>query len=382
MLRKALDQGYLTRQEMETLEGRLEHACQNIPLAQYFMNRIRHSFDRKKRYYERCYLDKQVLADFELWIDFLHQAYSVGTPMILLATTMPTHILWSDSCPGRSDGTPGGLGGYSLSGRAWRLQLPPRQQIKMVGFSNNFLEFLAAIINIWVLLDDNPDITEATLFALGDNGSTVGWLHKANFAPDTHAAHATAARKVATLLRRRQSTLAAEHIEGSRNDVSYLLSREHARCDSFLTSFIRSNQTAQVPSNFQIKPLSSEIISWVWSVLAFEPTTSLGEPTRQPTSTPASGHAGSISSNRGASQETHSCNRCPGPPRCVCSSPPPSFKPSANGNFQKLVATIFDRARSGKPLASWERSSGTVTHGTPSVSPHHPTVATGGSLPN
>ena len=73
-----------------------------------------------------------------------------------------------------------GLGGYSItSGRAWRWQIPAELQgLKSI----NYLEFLARIGGLILLLwEDNPAAGDCYL-NLGDNTSSLGWLRNSNFA--------------------------------------------------------------------------------------------------------------------------------------------------------------------------------------------------------
>jgi hypothetical protein len=63
--------------------------------------------------------------------------------MNLVVAREPDKICWSDACPF-------GLGGYSLSGRAWRLCIPKTSPIFGHKGINNLLEFLGMAVNIWL----------------------------------------------------------------------------------------------------------------------------------------------------------------------------------------------------------------------------------------
>jgi hypothetical protein len=61
--------------------------------------------------------------------------------MNLLGFRSPDRIYYSDSyCPA-------GLSGYSNQGFAWRFRIP---DVLLFHTSNNLLEFLAAIITLWI----------------------------------------------------------------------------------------------------------------------------------------------------------------------------------------------------------------------------------------
>jgi hypothetical protein len=98
--------------ELETLIGRLNHTAYIIPNARHFMSRIRKELEagpRGKRGGRK--VGTEALSDLLLWEGFLTHAHN-GVSMNLLTTREPDKLCWSDACPY-------GLGGYSLSGRAW-----------------------------------------------------------------------------------------------------------------------------------------------------------------------------------------------------------------------------------------------------------------------
>jgi hypothetical protein len=85
-------------------------------------------------------LSKAELAELELWLEFLKQAWS-GISMNLLTIRRPSRIRVSDSCPY-------GLGGFSWTGRAWRLQILTTSPLYGDTAANNFLTFLATMVTI------------------------------------------------------------------------------------------------------------------------------------------------------------------------------------------------------------------------------------------
>jgi hypothetical protein len=89
-----------------------------------------------------------------------------GIDMNLLGFRSPDRINYSDSCPA-------GLSGYSNQGFAWHFRIPDDL---LFCTSNNLLEFLMAIITLWI------DIVDGCLSprdcALSMTGSTTkeGWM--------------------------------------------------------------------------------------------------------------------------------------------------------------------------------------------------------------
>jgi len=89
-------------------------------------------------------LTQDEIDDFELWIVFLSQA-KIGISMNQMTIRKPSKICWSDSCPF-------GIGGFLLSGRAWRIRIPDSSPIYGLDIANNVLEFLGMMVTIWLAL--------------------------------------------------------------------------------------------------------------------------------------------------------------------------------------------------------------------------------------
>ena len=139
--------------------------------------------------------------------------------MNLLVTREPDKICWSDACPY-------GLGGYSLSGRAWRLRIPKTSPIFGHKGINNLLEFLGMAVNIWLACLESEG-GENCILAIGDNTSAIGWLHNSSRLDtlwDAQKAHLQVARKIASLLIDFRCCLASQHLKGELNVVADLLS--------------------------------------------------------------------------------------------------------------------------------------------------------------
>jgi hypothetical protein len=195
-----------------------------IPQARYFLNRIRGLFRSRSKFQRSTKLTGTTTADLHLWHDFLHQARKMVS-MNLLTTQRPTHILFLDACPG-------GLAGYSITtGEAWCFQIDPSQTHPKV--SNKLLEFIGAMVQIWLTSGFNPTCNcHSCLLAWTNSSSGAGWLHKSSF--DEHDE-----------LRRRRplSPLRSLH-PTTRISHPLPLSRT-------------------VPRNFRIALLPNEISSWI-----------------------------------------------------------------------------------------------------------------------
>ena len=112
-----------------------------------------------------------------------------------------------------------GLGGYSISGRAWRLQIPKTSPIFGHKGINNLLKLLGMAINIWLsCLKSNGDKQHP-----GHRRQHIGdWL-----APQLVAVghHLKVARKIAMLKINFQCCcLASQHFKGELNVVADILS--------------------------------------------------------------------------------------------------------------------------------------------------------------
>ena len=105
------------RTELETLVGRLNHTAMVImPDSRHFLSRIRGAMGPEGKWRHTAHISAEVNKDLKLWEEFLNVAHR-GIPINLLVTRQLDHICWSDACPF-------GIGGYSITGRAWRIRVP------------------------------------------------------------------------------------------------------------------------------------------------------------------------------------------------------------------------------------------------------------------
>ena len=207
-------EGKCLRSEVDTLVGRLNHTAGIIPQARHFMSRIRQALDlggKRRRDTTLTHEARQDLALWERW--FLSQA-AAGISINLLVTRRPDQIWWSDACPF-------GIGGYGLSGKAWRIKIPENSPLhgnkKKV---NNLLEFIGMAINFWLACLETDATNHSCILAISDNTSAIGWLHSTSRLDPTwaaHDAHLVVARKVANLLIDHECCIASQHLKGELN---------------------------------------------------------------------------------------------------------------------------------------------------------------------
>jgi hypothetical protein len=87
----------------------------------------------------------------------------------------PSRLGLSDSCHY-------GLGGFTWSGRAWRLRIPLSSPLYGDDTVNDVLEFLAMAITLWIITIecDEQHTKHEYILSLGDNTSAIGWLFRSS----------------------------------------------------------------------------------------------------------------------------------------------------------------------------------------------------------
>ena len=250
-----LSQTAVTTKNIESCIGRLNHAGFIIPVGRYFLSRLRFRLKMCKQFGKQKLQpwDKQ---DLKLWITLLQHVSTLGIDINMVNFTSPTDISKSDACEI-------GLGGYNDCGLAWRYKLPP----DLIGvFTINLLEFIAAIITIYMIIEKHG--TNRKILAFTDSSSALGWMHHSTFNPNTHLSHDSAARKLAEILITNDSALYSQHIPGKHNIIADSLSRDHHIPTNKLTFVLQHIFPTQVPTDFNIKTPPKEIISWLYSLAA------------------------------------------------------------------------------------------------------------------
>jgi hypothetical protein len=253
-LRKVVDsKDAISAATLETLQGRNVHVASIIPGAYHFQNRIYKAIARAKKY-KFTKLSKSERDDLRLSLKFLSMA-TVGMDLNLLVTRKPDHM-------GRSDAYEGGIGGFDLSsGRAWQLEIPQNLRHKK---SQNFLEFLACLVQVILMLKEVPWERSDCFLCIGDNTSALGWIKKANFDCDNveQASHIALAREFMSIVMDCSIVLYSQWFAGIENTVADTLSRRHDLSKKELTKFIISNFPDQTPHGFHLKALPGDLTLW------------------------------------------------------------------------------------------------------------------------
>ena len=378
-----------------SLIGKLQHAVKGIPVAGFWLARMREyqtflerSFQQKQANkrkidevdedtphgrrshrdtpppFYRYTVPESIIPDLEMWVHLLAHAHD-GISLNRLVCGVPTHLFHTDSCPE-------GMGGYSVrSGRAWRCQINKTQLDRLRNMtncnpkrSNNVFEFVAIVVSVWVDCWNQEIHPDDAVLALTDNSSAVGWMYRTYFGSDKPL-HVTVAEQVTQLVLNHKFALQTEHIPGKQNDVSDLLSRAWHLDDNKLTSFLHEHFSPQIPTNFYIKPLPSDILCWISSIVPVCHESSMERqkvPTRSATN---AGNDGQATSPRSDSATTPSLT----PSQLPTTRSPshvPSYNVSAMPTSRKTATarTLFKQALLRKPLETWHRGSGITTFAT------------------
>jgi hypothetical protein len=223
---------------LETIQGRNVHIASIIPGASHFQKRIYKAIARAK-HHKFTKLSKPERDDLQLSLKFLERAKK-GMDINLLVTRKPDHL-------GRSDAYKGGIGGFDLrSGRAWRLEIP--NELRHCK-SQNFLEFLACLVQILLMLMETDWQPGDCFLSIGDNTSALGWIRNANFDCNNpeQASHIALSREFMSIIMDCSVVLYSQWFAGIDNTVADALSRRHDLLKRALTKFIVSNFPKQTP---------------------------------------------------------------------------------------------------------------------------------------
>jgi hypothetical protein len=367
--------------ELESTLGRLNHVGYIIPLARHFLTRLRLRINKRRHKNQQLSLNQEELADLDLWLHFLQHAQG-GISLNRITTRQPSKICWSDSCPF-------GIGGFLLSGLAWRIQIPSTSPIYGADIANNVLEFLGMMITVWLALLECNQLgsKHECILALGDNTSAIGWLYKSGrLLPGSpyYRPVQLIARKLARIVIASSHCLASQHIKGDYNTVADLLSyagdvrgKDHPLANDYpsdrvLTERFHSCIPQLIPEGFVISPLPSEISSF--AILALRTIeSSLIRSRKKPTKNGTeSGAVGSRSAPKQESTLTLSSLNCNHPKRNSSSEP---FSPCTewqNGvqqaPFLASVRAPWFRQLCAMPQAIWLRRFGVTSNGVPFTS--------------
>jgi hypothetical protein len=348
-LLKLADAGYLIPiKRLEQAQGRNIYVAMIVPGAMHFQSRMYAAIDRAKKH-KQTRLRAEERRDLHLLRKLLNIARD-GISLNNVAFRMPDHF-------GRSDAFEGGLGGYDLtSGRAWRFPIPPELQHRK---SQNFLEYLACMIQLLCMLVDNKWDRGDCFLSIGDNTSALGWIHKSNFHPEKdveQASHLALARHITEMLTELDVIQCGQWLPGDDNEVADKLSREHVMSNSDLTKLIVSSYPSQTPIGFQISPLPPEITSWAtyWMRHTRATTESPPELFRKETRGGNGGWSSCITASSTTTSSSASSRHMNG----ICFSEPlPSPPETANGRNPRRDMTIWLQSHAAPPLTQFARPS-------------------------
>ena len=341
----------ITKQDLDTLIGRLNHVGYIIPQARHFLNRLRSALnfaENKNR--RRVKLTRHQLDDLRQWLLFINQA-DEGISLNNITYRTPSTVLRGDACPF-------GMGGVSLSsGTAWRYELPPELQGRV---SLNCLEYLASYVSI--LVEDYyhgiPDLS--CVHSQGDSTSASGWLHKSNFSPtdDLHDTHIAISRRITEFIMDKKSCLSSQWFPGKHNSVADCLSRDFHLSKHVLTLMLRRFAPEQLPANFVIRDLPNEISSAITSLLqCSKQTTVLSE--QHTRSSIATGVAGKSFLRWLISGTTPSSTTSPGSPEYGYLPDSPAPSETESSALTTAVSLYLEQSR--PPWTTWRRGLGITT---------------------
>ena len=173
-VQEILDQGKVNGKDLESIIGKFVHASYAVPLSRHYLDnfRLRLKSLNKNNPYQAQRLSKQEELDFKLWLKILAKA-NQGISLNGLVYRKPTQLGFSDSCPF-------GMGGFTHSGRGWRLKVSPKLAAYGKDVSNNLFEFLGMPITIWLSLIEcrEKGLVDEMILVLGDNTCAISWIFK------------------------------------------------------------------------------------------------------------------------------------------------------------------------------------------------------------
>jgi len=375
----------VSRKELESMIGRLNHASFVIPLSRHFLNEIRRKCEGTPNHHaarQTVRLNEHEIADLTLWLEFLDLARR-GISINILTVRTPTRMAWSDSCPF-------GLGGYSLQGMAWRIRVPQDCPFYGDDTANNVLEFLGMAISVLLLLREAAEDQEdhPCLLVLGDNTSAVSWIFRSGRVSRNsryYPAVKFIARTIASRALQAGAQICSQHLAGVTNTVADLLSFE-GNCrgttnpltidcppNDVLTDRVHQLYSQVIPSGFKIRHLPNEIESFALSVMQLAARSWIQKAKRPLRKETGTGEDGIASSVNGEWSTTPCSIRFPAS-RSDCSWQGglcPTIAPLTSTHREKLLQSVRNpwyRRLFETPLAVWHRRSGNVEGPAPSTS--------------
>ena len=338
--------------DIQSLLGRLENIAIIIPMMGHFLNNIRQMEIKANITNKNQFLSKRVKDDLVLAQKFIDKAYN-GVNMNTVTFRVPTITYINDA-------SEHGLGGFACHGRAWSWEIPENLRGRA---HINLLEFMAQLISIWIDSIEGRIVPLDCLLGMGDNTASMGWLRRSNFRENDEndvewLAKQKIARKVAELVLEKNACLYRQWFKGEANTVADSLSRDgYFLSNKTHKDFLLATVPHQVPANFNISPISKEIVLYISSILLLMPVKKLRLKAQKPSdlarsnvgllSSLASGSTIYSSKISHAFNKTSSCQLSPNP----CEKPPSLLQIKMN----------WWKAQSMPPSHMWLRPSGQTT---------------------
>ena len=241
-------------------------------------------------------------------------------------------------------------------------------------------------INIWLSCLDSEGC-EGCILAIGDNALAIGWLHNSSRLDiewEAHRAHLQVARKIGTLLTEHQCCLVLQHIKGELNVVADLLSFEgidrgkvhpiafDRPAKDKLTSSFLTHYPSQVPANFVISQLPTEILSWSMQVLQVAKLSLMADRRAAMNLSTGPGGDGEGTAGMWDTPLTHSSLSYPTTKGTFSSGQSSGSIGKPHGtqlaDLRERVASQWSLALCGKPQATWLRRFGTISGSAPCTS--------------
>ena len=252
-----------TTKQIETLEGRLNHIGNNIPQMWHFLNHFWHLKMRAEGSKNgRVLMIDTVGDDLFLCLDFLTYAHTGIS--INIVYRKPAHVYHSDA-------SEHGIGGFSLtSSWVWHFKIPLNCHLHV---SLNTLEFLGAVISLWIDIHTSDINPESCLLSQTDSMSAAGWIRKSCLNETQQLTQMHMAHHLAQLIIEARCCLYSQLFPADENNLAGSLSRDFHLHNCKLTSLLFSSIPEQIPPAFNIQPLPSMIYLWLISLLQMQPET-------------------------------------------------------------------------------------------------------------
>ena len=355
----------IDRKTLESIVGRLENVAIIIRMMGHFLNNIRYLLIQLQHSNKntRKRITSRARDDLLLSLSFLDSAHK-GINMNLIVFRKPSIIHIGDA-------SEHGMGAFASHGRAWRYLIPN----ELRGRAHiNLLEFLTQVISIWVDILEGASNPLDCILCMGDSTTAMGWMRRSNFKESDNAngdpesseewlVKQQIARKLAQLTLDSNTVLYQQWFKGSENVVADSLSRDlYYLPPKTHETFLSIVAPSQLPVNFHIKPVPTEICCFITSILQQLPVKKQRLIAQKPSET-ALGNVGLLSSLASGSntlpiskayQDSH-----------ATLSYQPSHKQSEKLLSHQDIINYWWKAQSTPPSRMWHRPSGQTTGLTP-----------------